>query len=67
MGDCFIRVSKIIVLIYSYRAEAVILTIALFALNVLNGDMEVYLGKEMLTITNYTHAVSGDKSGSSNL
>jgi len=33
----------------------------------MNGDMAVYLGKEILTITNYVHVVSGDTSGSSNL
>ena len=25
-----------------------------------NGDMAVYLGKEILAITNYIHAISGD-------
>jgi len=57
MGDCFIRVSE-----NSYTSSY---TYNCF--DVLNGDVAVYLSKEIITITNYIHAVSGDTSGSSNL
>jgi len=63
MGDCFIRVSEN----NFTHISAVILTYNHFVcFDVLNGDMAVYLGKEIPTITNYIHAISGDTSGLSN-
>ena len=55
-GDCFIRVSEnnytdtYISSSFTYNSFV--------CFDMLNGDMAVYLGKEIPTITNYIHAVT---------
>jgi len=55
MDDCLIRVSENN---YSYISSSYT-TNRFVCFDVLNGDMAAYLGKEILTITNYIHAISG--------